>query len=139
MKYAILDLVGHAFLEVKVKEACAALVEAHFRKALRLETHQKLIWSLPDEASLDDLVKKASQLEREEQSVNAIAPKTIAPEVKTAQSSHQDQLWTKLVELNVGQQQLAKTVAALQTQATAQNTCQRNQQPPIKCYQCGMV
>lgn len=139
LRYAILDLVARAYPEVKAKEARAALVEAHFRKALRLEIRQKLIWCLPDEASLDDLVKKASQIEREDQSVNAIATDATTADAKAAQSSLQDQLWSKLEELNVGQQQLASTVAALQAQATTQNTRRRTQQPPIKCYKCGMV
>lgn len=81
LKCAIVDLVARAFSEIKAKEARAVLAEAHFRKALRSDIRQKLVWSLPDDASLDDLLKKtASQLERKEQGVNAICTRAIAHE-----------------------------------------------------------
>ena len=48
-----------------VQEAKAALVAAHFGKALKLEIRRKLAWALADDASLDDLVKRAAQIDRE--------------------------------------------------------------------------
>ena len=74
LKFAIIELVSKAYPEVTESVAKNAMVVAHVRKALRQDIRQKLTWTLSDSSSLEDVVLRAAQVEREAGSVgiNAI-------------------------------------------------------------------
>ena len=100
------------------------MVVAHFRKARRQDIRQKLIWTLSDCSSLEDVVLRVAQVEWEAGSVggNAIPSSNAEsgePQLQGKPASNetsQDCLWQALSELAVGQQQLTQTIAAMQAQ-----------------------
>ena len=130
LKFAIFELVSKACPEVTESVAKNAMVVAHFRKALRQDIRQKLTWTLSDSSSLEDVVLRAAQVEREARSVgiNAIPSSNAGssePQLQGKPASNetsQDRLWQALSELAVGQQQLSQTIAAMQ----AQRNCRKN-------------
>ena len=71
------------------------LVVAHFRKTLKPEIRSKLAWASSDDASLDEFVKRADQIEREGSSagIEAISTgKNEMPEVE-GQSDVNKDIW----------------------------------------------
>ena len=123
LKFAIIELVSKAYLEVMESVAQNAMVVAYFRKALRQDIRQKLTWTLSDSSNLEDVLR-AAQVEREAGSVgiNAIPSSNAGSSEQQLQGkpasneTSQDRLSQALSELAVGQQQLTQTIAAMQAQ-----------------------
>ena len=146
LKFAIIELVSKAYPEVTEFVAKNAVVVAHFRKALRQDIRQKLTWTLynMDSSSMEDVVLRAAQVEREAGNVgiNAISSSNAAsskPQLQGKPASNetsQDRLWQALSELAVGQQQLTKTIAAMQAQPRRPDGGSRRQSAG-NCYNCG--
>lgn len=143
LKFAIIELVSKAYPEVTESVAKNAMVVAHVRKALRQDIRQKLTWTLSDSSSLEDVVLRAAQVEREAGSVgiNAIPSSNTGssePQLQGKPASNetsQDRLWQALSELAVGQQQLTQTIAAMQAQPRRPDGGSRRQSG--NCYNCG--
>lgn len=143
LKFAVIDLVSKAYPEVTEPVAQNALVVAHFRKALRPEIRQKLTWTLSDGSSLEDVVLRAAQMEREASSsgINAISScdtggvESQSQVKSTSNETSQDRLWKVLNDLTLGQQQLAQTIAVMQAEPRIQPREPR--QRTGNCYNCG--
>ena len=80
--------------------------------------HRKLAWALADDASLDDLVKRAAQIDREGRSTDIGAISTDEDDMRPGQdqSDLNGKIWQKLDESSRGQQQLASSVAEIKAQ-----------------------
>jgi hypothetical protein len=157
LKFAILDLVSRAYPQVKDDAARQALAIAHFRSALSSNISTKLAWVTGEETGLDDLVKRAAQIERDCAAVRVVG--------SDATSESSSELLKKLEELSTSQAALTATVAAIQSQQQQGHTirgrqrtcficdlpghfardCRRNQQgrgrglnnrQPGRCYRC---
>lgn len=142
LKFEIQHLVTKAYPEVSAPDAREALISAHFRKALKPEIRSKLAWALPDDASLDDLVKRAAQIEREGKSteIGALSAADVDIPGGRGMGSINTDIWQKLDELSRGQQMLASTVAAIQTQnhLPPVGRSRNSTRQPGTCFQCNV-
>ena len=142
LKFSIIELISKAYPEVTEPVAKNAMVVAHFRKALRQDIRQKLTWTLSDSSSLEDVVLRAAQVEREAGSVgiNAVSSGNTggreSQEKPASDDSAQESVWKALNELAVGQQQLNQTIAAMQAQPRIPNRESRPKRG--NCYNCGL-
>lgn len=125
LKYAIYELVDKAYPEVDT-DARNVIKTASFRKALNSDIRRKVAWILPENASVDDIIHKVDQINREENtgiSVNSIS--TVESKTK--------ELELKLEQLCKIQEEMANVVAAI-SRDKGPSRGRRSMGP---CYVCG--